>query len=118
MLTKRNRAYSSPPEVTGTFKQTPIAAGTFVNSTHWAYTFLCSNCIATDGTTFKASDASGSIGWALNSAAPTSAATGSSLARHSGEGQAKLDLSGAKSAMYANWSMKAKASVAGRVRLA
>lgn len=58
--------YGSPAVATGTFTQTPIANGTYVNSTHWTYTFLCSKCILTDGTTFKAADATPNFGYALN----------------------------------------------------
>jgi len=30
----------------------PIAKGTYVNSTHYPYTFLCEGCLLIDGTTF------------------------------------------------------------------
>jgi hypothetical protein len=98
------RKYGPPPEVTGTFKQTPIAAGTYTNATHWSYVFVCAGCIATDGTTFNNTATAGTFGWAVNAAAPaTPASTSTSLSKHTAQGTYTLDLGAAKSANYTAW---------------
>jgi hypothetical protein len=103
MLTTSSQ-YGSPTVATGAFTQTPIANGTYVNSTHWTYTFLCSKCIQTDGTTFKATDTVPSLGFALNTNAPAQKTNpASSLSKHTAQGQAAFDLSKAKSDKFAVW---------------
>jgi hypothetical protein len=109
------RQYGSPAVATGTFTQTPIANGTYVNSTHWTYTFLCSNCIQSDGTTFKATDAAPSIGWALSATAPAQKGSASStVSKHSSQGQVAFDLTKARSANFATWKSWASATKAGK----
>ncbi|KAF2744717.1 iron reductase domain protein [Sporormia fimetaria CBS 119925] len=101
---RKTSQFGSPPVATGSFTQTPIANGTYTNSTHWTYTFLCSNCIQNDGTTFRASDTTASIGWALNTQAPAQRANAaSSVAKHSAQGQVVFDLTKAKSGLFATW---------------
>jgi hypothetical protein len=100
---------------TGTFSQTPIANGTYVNSTHWTYTFLCSNCIQADGTTFKTTDTMPSIGYVLNPTAPTQKAdTAATVSKHTAQGQAVFDLSKARSVQFSTWKSWAKPAVAKR----
>jgi hypothetical protein len=95
---------SLPPVVTGTFAQIPIANGTYVNSTHWAYTFLCSKCIQTDKSTFHASDVAPSIGFALSADAPAQRADlASSFSKHTTAGQVAFDLSLARSEKFEAW---------------
>jgi Cytochrome domain of cellobiose dehydrogenase len=117
-LTKPS-TYGPPPEVTGTFTQSPIAAGTYSDGKTWSYVFLCSKCIATDGTTFAAADAMGAFGWAINAAAPASPdKSSSSLSKHTSKGKISLDLKAAQSPNFASWVKLAKtASVAGRVKV-
>ena len=94
----------SPPTTTGTFTQTSIANGTYVNSTHWTYTFLCSKCILTDKTTFAPADASASLGFALNSAAPQQKAQpGAAVGKHTEEGKVTFDLKKAQNGSFAVW---------------
>jgi len=115
---RKTAKYGSPPEVTGTFTQTPIAAGTYTNATHWSYVFVCAGCIATDNTTFAAAATAGTFGWAVNAAAPaTPASSSSSLSKHTAQGTYSLDLTAAKSAQYATWAALASkpSAVAGRV---
>ncbi|OAL53639.1 CBD9-like protein [Pyrenochaeta sp. DS3sAY3a] len=101
---RKTANYGSPAVATGTFTQTPIANGTYVNSTHWTYTFLCSKCIQTDGTTFKATDTAPSIGFALNAAAPTQKTNAAaSVSKHTAQGQVVFDLSKAKSDKFDTW---------------
>jgi len=103
--------YGPPPEVTGTFTQTPIPAGTYTDGKTWSYVFLCSKCIASDGTTFAATDAMGALGWAINTAAPaTPDKSSSSLTKHTAQGKYSLDLKAAQSANYATWAALAKPS--------
>ncbi|KAF2853155.1 iron reductase domain protein [Plenodomus tracheiphilus IPT5] len=101
---RKTATYSSPTVPTGTFKQAAIANGTYINSTHWTYTFLCSNCLQTDGTTFKSSDTTPSIGYALNANAPTDKTNpASNLAKHSARDQTIFDLSKARSPNFGTW---------------
>ena len=66
-----------------------IANGTFVNSTNWQYTFTCTKCIQTDGTTFKAGETAPTLGWAYNSKSPSQVASASSaVSKHNAQGQA------------------------------
>ncbi|KAH7396759.1 hypothetical protein DE146DRAFT_49814 [Phaeosphaeria sp. MPI-PUGE-AT-0046c] len=110
---RKTASHASPAVATGSFSQTPIANGTYVNSTHWTYTFLCSNCIQTDGTTFKATDTAPSIGFALNPSAPSQKANAASaVGKHTGQGQAVFDLSKARNAKFATWKSWAKPTVA------
>ncbi|KAF2110654.1 hypothetical protein BDV96DRAFT_552957 [Lophiotrema nucula] len=101
---RKTAKYGSPAVATGTFTLSPIANGTYVNSTHWTYTFLCSNCIQTDGTTFTANDDLPSLGWALNSAAPSQKTNAASaVAKHTTEGTYQIDLTKARSANFNTW---------------
>ena len=80
---------------------TPIAKGIYVNSTHYSYT-LCEGCLLTDGTTFATNTASGVLGWALSTAAPSVKSSHSSaLNRHVLQGSYGLQVSAAKSSNYA-----------------
>ncbi|KAF2001954.1 iron reductase domain protein [Amniculicola lignicola CBS 123094] len=112
---RKTAQYGSPAVATGTFTQTPIANGTYVNSTHWTYTFLCSKCILADGTTFKTADTSASFGWAFNTAAPSSKANAAStVTKHTDEGQVKFDLALAKQANFTMWKTWAVPKVASK----
>jgi hypothetical protein len=96
--------YGSPAVATGAFTQIPIANGTYVNSTHWTYTFLCSKCIQNDGTTFKPTDSAPSLGFALNPTAPSQKTNpASSVSKHTAQGQALFDLSKARSTKFEVW---------------
>lgn len=112
MIDHQDSNYGSPAVATGTFTQTPIANGTYVNSTHWTYTFLCSKCIQADGTTFKATDTAPSIGFALNAAAPTQKTNAAaSVSKHTAQGQVVFDLSKAKSDKFDTWKAYAASKV-------
>jgi hypothetical protein len=110
-----NSNYGSPAVATGTFSQIPIANGTYVNSTHWTYTFLCSKCIQTDGTTFSATDTAPSLGYVLNPTAPTQKTNaGATVSKHTSQGQVAFELSKAKSSKFDTWKSWAKPIVAKR----
>ncbi|KAH6881289.1 hypothetical protein BKA58DRAFT_327121 [Alternaria rosae] len=112
---RKTAQYASPAVGTGAFTQTAIANGTYVNSTHWTYTFLCSKCIQTDGTTFKPTDTVPSLGFALNPTAPAQKTNpASSVSKHTAQGQAVFDLSRAKSAKFEVWKGYAVPKVATR----
>ncbi|KAK7179960.1 hypothetical protein DPSP01_009872 [Paraphaeosphaeria sporulosa] len=110
---RKTNQYGSPPVTTGTFTQLPIANGTYTNSTHWTYTFVCSKCIQSDGTTFAANDNTTVLGYALSSAAPSQKGNAaSSVSKHSSEGQATFDLVKARSKDFATWKSWAAPKVA------
>ncbi|KAL0932731.1 uncharacterized protein CTRU02_211694 [Colletotrichum truncatum] len=103
-------AYSNPDVYTATkVTATPIANGTFVNSTHFSYTFLCEGCVIADKTTLTGE--SPILGWAFSDTSPTTPSDPSSaLNYHSaGFGQFGLDIAAAKSAKFEEWSKYAKA---------
>ncbi|PVH99549.1 iron reductase domain protein [Periconia macrospinosa] len=102
---RKTASYGSPPLfTTPTTQFHPIANGTYTNATHWTYTFLCTGCILSDGTTFAAADTTPSFGYALNPAAPDQKGTpGAPVKKHTAQGQVKVDLSKAKSEKYALW---------------
>ncbi|XTI94911.1 iron reductase domain protein [Cenococcum geophilum] len=87
----------------GAFSMTPIAKGTYVNSTHYSYTFLCEGCLLTDGTTFATNTTSG-------------LSHSSTLNRHTLQGSYDLQVSAAESSNYAQWAaMAASASASPRI---
>jgi len=101
---KATTKMGSPPTTTGTFTQTSIANGTYVNTTHWTYTFLCAKCILADKSTFGAADLSASLGYALNSAAPQQKAQpGAAVSKHTTEGAVLFDLKKAQNDNFAVW---------------
>ncbi|KAF2276743.1 CBD9-like protein [Westerdykella ornata] len=101
---RKTANFGSPPVATGAFNQTAIANGTYTNATHWTYTFLCSKCILADKTTFGAADTTANFGWAFNAQAPAQKNNaGSTVAKHSDQGQVAFDLTKARSANFTTW---------------
>ncbi|TDZ15951.1 Cellobiose dehydrogenase [Colletotrichum orbiculare MAFF 240422] len=103
-------AYSNPDVYDATkVSATPIANGTFVNSTHFSYTFLCEGCIIADKTSLTSE--SPILGWAFSDANPTDPSDATSaLNYHSaGFGQFGLNIAEAKSAKFEQWSKYASA---------
>lgn len=112
---RKTANYGSPAVTTGTFTQTSIPNGTYVNSTHWTYTFLCSKCIQTDRTTFAPTDTAPSLGYALNANAPAQKTNpASSVAKHTAQGQVVFDLSKAKNSEFEKWKTWAVPQVVSR----
>ncbi|KAF2843181.1 iron reductase domain protein [Patellaria atrata CBS 101060] len=108
--------YGSPPVAPATTPARsllPILNGTYVNSTHFSYTFLCKSCLTTDGKTFAPGVTSAPIGWAQAASAPvqvTNAAT--ALGRHNVQGLVRdVDLSVARKGEFAKWAGYASATV-------
>ncbi|KAH7350049.1 hypothetical protein B0T11DRAFT_359202 [Plectosphaerella cucumerina] len=97
-------SYSNPGPYTATeVRALPIAAGTFVNATHFSYTFLCQGCVL-DSVTSLTSTAP-TLGWAVSATeVNTPSDPNSALSFHgAGHGQFGLDIAGARSASFAEW---------------
>ncbi|KAJ4354944.1 hypothetical protein N0V95_003353 [Ascochyta clinopodiicola] len=106
-------AYANPPVYDATtVSALPIANGTFVNSTHFSYTFLCKGCIVGGTTTFTKTDETPVLGWALSSSDPTTPSDPTSaLPYHdAGFGLYGQKASAAQSANFATWASWASAS--------
>ncbi|TVY58442.1 Cellobiose dehydrogenase [Lachnellula cervina] len=83
---RETSGYTSPGVYTASgLSVSPIANGTFVNSTHLAYTFLCTGCMGLD-LSFAGNSTSITLGWALGTKAVTnpSSASTASFAYHDG----------------------------------
>ncbi|KAL8409881.1 hypothetical protein RB594_008102 [Gaeumannomyces avenae] len=105
---RKASGYTNPDPLTGAAKLKPIKAGTSASDTTFTYTFLCSGCLQTDGSTFAAADASAPLGWAMSSkAVGRPADTASPLNFHSSFGQFKADLAAARSAKFDTWAAMA-----------
>lgn len=106
-------SYANPAVYTDTtVNALPIANGTFVNSTHLSYTFLCSGCIIGGTTTFAATDSSPIIGYAISTSNPTTVSSSSSaLVYHdAGSMEYGFSASSAQAANYATWASWASAA--------
>ncbi len=106
-------AYANPPVYDATtVSALPIANGTFVNSTHFSYTFLCKGCIVGGTTTFKTTDEIPVLGWALSSSDPTTPSDPTSeLPYHdAGFGLYGQNAAAAQSAQFDTWASWASAS--------
>lgn len=110
ILSNSRSGYTSPGVYTASgLSVSPIANGTFVNSTHLAYTFLCTGCMGLD-LSFAGNSTSITLGWALGTKAvtnPSSASTASFAYHDGGFGNFGLTLSSATSANYATWAAMA-----------
>ncbi|KAF9698923.1 hypothetical protein EKO04_003346 [Ascochyta lentis] len=106
-------AYANPPVYDATtVSALPIANGTFVNSTHFSYTFLCKGCIVGGTTTFTKTDANPVLGWALSSSNPTTPSDPTSeLPYHdAGFGLYGQKAAAAQSAKFETWASWASAA--------
>ncbi|THX45777.1 FAD/NAD(P)-binding domain-containing protein [Aureobasidium pullulans] len=96
--------YTTPPVYTGNATTTPIANGTFVNSTHFAYTFVCNGCITGEDDSFPNTVSGNAFGWAFSTdapAAPSSEET--ALNMHTGFGAFAVIFANSSSASYDTW---------------
>ncbi|TGO29414.1 hypothetical protein BPAE_0015g00580 [Botrytis paeoniae] len=106
-------SYSNPDVYTdSTVAALPIANGTFINSTHLSYTFLCQSCVIGGSTTFDASSVLATLGYAVSSSNPTTPSdSGSALSYHDvGSNIYNLNLTAARSAQYSTWASWASAA--------
>ncbi|KAI4843507.1 FAD/NAD(P)-binding domain-containing protein [Aureobasidium sp. EXF-8845] len=104
--------YTTPPVYTGNVTTTPIANGTFVNSTHFSYTFVCNGCITGDEDSFPSTVKGNAFGWAFSDdavAKPSAADT--ALNMHSGFGAFAVIFANSSSASYDTWASWAEATV-------
>ncbi|KAJ0124561.1 hypothetical protein J7T55_005900 [Diaporthe amygdali] len=106
-------AYANPAVYDATeVSALPIANGTFVNSTHFSFTFLCEGCIVGGTTSFKATDETPVLGWALSSSDPTTPSDPTSdLPYHdAGFGLYGVPAADAQSAKFETWASWASAA--------
>ncbi|KAL1864680.1 hypothetical protein Daus18300_007482 [Diaporthe australafricana] len=106
-------AYANPAVYDATeVSALPIANGTFVNSTHFSFTFLCEGCIVGGTTSFKTTDETPVLGWALSSSDPTTPSDpASELPYHdAGFGLYGVPAASAQSAKFETWASWASAA--------
>ncbi|KAJ4265995.1 hypothetical protein NW762_003968 [Fusarium torreyae] len=102
-------SYANPETYTNTtVKATPIPDGTFINSTHISYTFLCEGCVVDKMTTLTSENPI--LGYAWSETNPdTPSDPESALTYHdAGFGQFGLDIAAAASAKYSKWAALAE----------
>ncbi|PSK55758.1 hypothetical protein B9Z65_4636 [Elsinoe australis] len=103
--------YAAPGPYPGAnFTAEPISTGTFVNATHYSYTFLCSGCLAVQPN-FQGNGTTGTgIGWALSTTElANTASANTTLNFHSaGQGIFSLSFADAQSAQFDEWAQLAK----------
>jgi cellobiose dehydrogenase (acceptor) len=110
-------AYANPAVYDATpVSALPIANGTFVNSTHFSYTFLCKGCIVGGDTTFAKTDEIPVLGWALSAENPTTPSDpASDLPYHAAGfglyGQNAAAAASAQFETWASWASEAPAAV-------
>ncbi|KAH7182431.1 uncharacterized protein B0J16DRAFT_343686 [Fusarium flagelliforme] len=105
-------SYANPEEYTNsTVKATPIPEGTFVNSTHVSYTFLCEGCVEDKVTSLL--NPSPILGYAWSSVAVDAPADPQAVLSYHGAGfgQFGFDIKGAASSKYATWAAMAKETI-------
>ena len=106
--------YTAPTAVdNAALSLAPIANGTFVNSTHFSYTFLCKGCVGSSVTqrTFNLTTDNVITGWAMSSTTPTNPSSASAAvpAFHNSFGLFGLIVADTKSASYSLWESWASA---------
>ncbi|KAI7778212.1 hypothetical protein LA080_002477 [Diaporthe eres] len=103
-------AYANPAVYDATeVTAKPIADGTFVNSTHFSFTFLCEGCIVGGTTSFKATDETPVFGWALSAEDPTTPSDPTTAIPYHGAGFGLFGVSAAdaQSAKFDTWAAMA-----------
>ncbi|KAH8759951.1 hypothetical protein F5883DRAFT_619315 [Diaporthe sp. PMI_573] len=103
-------AYANPAVYDATeVSALPIEKGTFVNSTHFSFTFLCEGCIVGGTTSFKPTDETPVFGWALSAEDPTTPSDpASELPYHgAGFGLYGVPAADAQSAKFEEWAAMA-----------
>ncbi|OJD29047.1 gmc oxidoreductase [Diplodia corticola] len=108
---RKTNAYSNPSVMDGV-TLTTIPEGTFVNSTHYSYTFLCSGCITGDSGAFDVTGTTAVVGWAFSKTAPTTPSSADSALNYhaAGFGAFGMPIADAESADFATWSKLATGS--------
>ncbi|GME43027.1 Cellobiose dehydrogenase [Neofusicoccum parvum] len=111
---RKTNAYSSPSVMDGATLAS-IPEGTFVNSTHFSYTFLCTGCLTGDSGSFDVTGETAVLGWALSKTAPTTpTSVTSALGYHAaGFGAFGMPIADAEQAEYSTWAKLATGSSSG-----
>ncbi|RDL39867.1 CBD9-like protein [Venustampulla echinocandica] len=108
---RKATSYASPAVATGSFSAVPIASGTYVNSTHFVYTFLCKNCITGDSSTFSPTAETAMLGWALSTTAPkTPASATTAFGKHQTQGNYGVSIASTKTDKYDTWAALASST--------
>ncbi|TGO50415.1 hypothetical protein BCON_0184g00200 [Botryotinia convoluta] len=112
---RETSGYTSPGAyANATAQLLPIANGTFVNSTHMSYTFLCQACIG-NTYTLAAGATQVVVGWAFGNGTVTNAAsaTDATFSYHgTGYGDFGIQTASAANDNYATWAAMASAVTA------
>ncbi|KAF7888092.1 uncharacterized protein EAF02_002633 [Botrytis sinoallii] len=112
---RETSGYTSPGAyANATAQLLPIAKGTFVNSTHMSYTFLCQACIG-NTYTLAAGATQVVVGWAYGNGTVTNAAsaTDATFSYHgNGYGDFGIQTASAANDNYATWAALASAATA------
>lgn len=108
---RKTNAYSNPAVMEGA-TLTSIPEGTFVNSTHFSYTFKCEGCVSGDSGAFDVTGTTAVLGWAFSKTAPTTPSdAGSALGYHAaGFGAFGMPIADAESADFETWAKLATGS--------
>ncbi|ROW03750.1 hypothetical protein VMCG_05352 [Cytospora schulzeri] len=110
---RKAASYATPPVYSNSsVSLMPIANGTFVNSTHFSYTFLCQGCILGGSTSFAATDETPVLGYAVSSTNPTDVSDPTTdLSYHdAGFGEFGVVAASAQSADFQTWASWASAA--------
>jgi hypothetical protein len=104
-LTLSRRRKTNPRDFTTGGTLTPIPTGTFVNSTHWQYTFVCRGC-AVGKTGFAPAAVKERLAFALGEDAPAALGNRSAPLTFHGLGAAAFSvrLEEARSERFVGWS--------------
>ncbi|KAH6657054.1 hypothetical protein BKA67DRAFT_178568 [Truncatella angustata] len=105
--------YANPHLINGTDAAIhSIASGTYVNETTYTITFLCTDCILTDGRTFYSNATQPVLGWAQSTdAIADPSSTNSTLNFHEkGYGNWYFNVEDAKSPDFDSWASQASAA--------
>lgn len=101
---RKATGYVTPPVYDGNATTTPIANGTFVNSTHFSYTFVCNSCVTGKADSFNSTLSGNAFGWAFSDDAPVDPTSESTaLVMHSGYGAFSVIFANSSSADYGTW---------------
>lgn len=106
-------AYANPDVYDATeVTAKPIADGTFVNSTHFSFTFLCEGCIVGGTTSFKPTDETPVFGYAISAEDPTTPSDPTSAIPYHGAGFGLFGVpaADAQSAKFDTWAAMASAA--------
>ncbi|KAJ4415376.1 hypothetical protein N0V82_007371 [Gnomoniopsis sp. IMI 355080] len=105
--------YSNPPEISNSSMGIyEISSGTSVNSTGWAFTFLCKGCVTDTSISISGSDSEGVFGYAQSTTALTdTSSSDATLNFHSAAyGEYAHSLDDGKSSKYATWAALASST--------